>query len=365
MKISDQNTTSKKRVLVWGLSNNRAGTENVIRNVAKACEGYVDFDFLTTSEVPNHFDLFEGTNNRLFVLPPVGNLAKEHNQALANHFAMHAKEYSALWFNCGDPRNVEALRLAYKHGIPRRILHAHNSNFIGKPHEKVLAVLRRRSILPKLTDLWACSDLAGIYMFKGRPFEKIPNAIPFEKFAFCPEEGTRIRRELNIPIETRVIGSVGRLEEVKNNQFIIKLLAEQPSLKNVHYVMVGEGALERDLKTLANKLEVSPRVHFVQSTASVASYYSLFDVLALPSFFEGLPLVLIEAQANGLPAIISDVVSEEAILSNSIIRLPLSNVCSWSEQLERINRSDFRLNEEARLFDLENQSQFFIDTFSN
>lgn len=76
-------------------------------------------------------------------------------------------------------------------------------------------------------------------------------------------------------------------------------------------------------------------------------------------------MVLIEAQANGLPAIISDVVSEEAILSNSIIRLPLSNVRSWSEQLERINRSDFRLNEEARLFDLENQSQFFIDTFSN
>lgn len=215
------------------------------------------------------------------------------------------------------------LTVARMSGIPRRIMHSHNAI----PNKAIFSACLQKIICWNATDMLACSKAAAVSMFGGEAVRRttiIKNGIDVKRFSFCQESRQGYRRKLGLGDSVYVIGNVGRLVEQKNQGFLIKVFAsvikKDPSCR---LMIVGDGPLEQELKELAGLYQIMDQIIFVGTTEHVAEYMSAMDVFVLPSFFEGLGIVNIEAQASGLPCIVSDAVPEEAMITDLIECLPL------------------------------------------
>ena len=136
--------------------------------------------------------------------------------------------------------------------------------------------------------------------------------------------------ELGIPQDAFVVGHVGRFTYAKNQAFLLEIFAELLKQKsNARLLMVGEGELERELRQKVQSLKTENQVVFTGVRTDVDKLYSAMDVFCLPSFYEGLPVVLVEAQANGLPCVVSEQVTSELLLAGQCFCLPLDACGSW------------------------------------
>lgn len=333
-----------KRILVWGLSNNRAGTEAVIDNYASRVNG-VTFDFLCYEAPLNYKNLFEGTSNRYYVIPIKIKHPFSYWKAIRSFFNKRKNYYDAVWINLNDLSNIDVLKLSYRLGIPRRIVHVHNSSLPNILITKVFSKLNWKKCLRLATDRWACSLSAGDFFFGDLPYRVVPNAVNSTSCAYDRTKRKDVRCRLGIQ-DRFVIGSVGRLVEQKNQRQLIEIL---PGLiqrrKDSILVIVGEGELHKDLAHLARRLGVDDYVIFAGSQQDIQSYLSAFDVFALPSHYEGLSLSLLEAQFNGLPCIVSDGVSGEAFISRSLQVVPLHDKEGWITALCQAERKPGQLIE--------------------
>lgn len=340
-----------ERILVWGLSNRRAGTETIISNYVSLLPDQ-QFDFLTYEQPNNFSELFSGTGNRAFVVPHKAKAPFSYRRALRAHFSLHAEEYKALWFNTNHAANIDVLELAAAYDIPRRIVHSHNSE---DPQELSLRLLSHAHI-GKLRDLatarWACSKVAGDYLFGSLPFRIVPNVVDEAESRFDSTARERYRRELGIE-NALVIGTIGRLNAQKNQRFLIELLPRLVAANSsVQLVIVGEGELQQDLERTATIMGVSDHLKLLGNRPDARKLLSAFDVFAMPSLYEGLPLALLEAQFNGVPCIIADTIERTAVISSATERLPLDQD-AWVKALGRAQRpSKDYLLPEAKLFSL-------------
>ena len=191
------------------------------------------------------------------------------------------------------------------------------------------------------TDLTSCSSEAAVWLFGKKAVKQqrvtvIPPAIETRRFAFSDSSRNEIRSSLGIPKDAWVVGNIGRLVKQKNQSYLIRafaqILRERP---NSYLLFVSKGPLEESLRSLSNKLGLGSHVIFTDTNTGTAPYYSAMDCFALPSLYEGFAIVLIEAQANGLPCIISEPVPKEADLTSLISRLPISNrdLLEWSSAM--------------------------------
>lgn len=324
----------KPRILVWGMTDNRAGTEKVVANATTALADYVDFDFLVFEDVVAWPEI-HAQGNRQFVIPNKRTSYPAYKRAIKEFFEQHASEYAAAWVNINIPNNVDVLTLAKEHGIPVRIAHAHNSANDGRLHHKVLSHLNRKKPVQDSTARWACSQDAGAYLYRGEAFVQIPNAIDCDSVAFSSEKRAAVREKLGIDGETLVVGNVGRLSHQKNQEFLIKafaaLHAKQPDSL---LVIVGRGELEDELRALADSLHVTDAVVFAGVRSDMQAWLSAFDVFAFPSHFEGASLALIEAQSNGLPCVTSTNIIDEVVFDDQMLEcVPIENPDAWVRPL--------------------------------
>ena len=211
-----------------------------------------------------------------------------------------------------DGMNGYALSLAKRAGAPIRISHCHNIRFLTTNPVRVWIHRQTANRIPEVaTQLLACSEDAGRFLYgdaltdAGR-VRIVPNAIELAKFRFCAEARAAVRAELGIPGDCFVIGHIGRFDYQKNQEFLL------PLLKRVHagmdtavLVLVGDGGAREELRREADALGVNEQVVFAGFRQDIPATLSAFDLFVLPSRFEGLGIVLIEAQANGLPCIAS------------------------------------------------------------
>lgn len=167
-------------------------------------------------------------------------------------------------------------------------------------------------------------------MYGNRRFDSgkvhiMPNAIDTARFAFRPGARSTLRSELGIGNETLVIGHVGRFMFQKNHSFLLDVFSE---LHQRHpdsvLLLIGEGELESAVQQKAKELCPNGSVRFLGVRQDVDQLYSVMDVFCLPSFYEGFPVVLLEAQANGLPCVVSYQVSAEAAIHPNVSRISLS-----------------------------------------
>lgn len=351
-----------KRILVWGLSNNRAGTEAVINNYVSRIND-ISFDFLCYEEPLNYSNLFVGTNNRYYVIPLKIKHPISYKINLERFMKIHHTEYSTVWCNINDVSNIDLLILAKRYGIKRRIVHMHNSRIPDVFITQLFSKLNWRKCLKLATDKWACSEEAGCFLYGLMPFKVIPNMVNADACAFDIEKRMRLRGELGFD-DSYVIGNVGRLDVQKNQQFLIKILPNL--LKNnpkTKLLFVGEGPLKKELQDFAYTMGVSKEVVFCGAQSDIQGYLSVFDIFAFPSLYEGLSLSILEAQFNGLPCIISEGVGRESVISNGTTIIDLKNEKKWTEALLKFTRDDATLNESASRFDIANIDSIINEMF--
>lgn len=213
----------------------------------------------------------------------------------------------------------------------------------------------------------APSDLAARYTFGESAYKRnevvmLHNALDLELFHFSETKRKKIRDELGLG-DSFVIGHVGRFVQQKNHMFLIKVFKRVlESKSNAKLVLVGTGALQKDVQRYCNELGLQDKVLFAGVRDDVPSFLSAFDLFVLPSFFEGMPNTCIEAQASGLRCLIADSITKEADITGNVEFLPITDISIWCESIvkrkeidrEAVNAgligSDYDINKEINFF---------------
>lgn len=221
------------------------------------------------------------------------------------------------------------LTVAKAAACPVRIAHSHNTTCDNKKVNKILRPFFNRSY----THAFACGKDAGKWLFQDAPSVRIVrNARNLDKFSFNRENRERLRNKLGVNESTRVYGHVGRFNYQKNHEFLIRTFKQIAVLSpDSHLVLIGNGEDIVKIKELVDQLELEKQVTFLGAIDNVHEWISACDIMLLPSRFEGLPLVLIEWQANGLPCIISDAITDECCLTRRIYKNSIDSTKTWCD----------------------------------
>lgn len=230
--------------------------------------------------------------------------------------------------------------------IPVRVSHAHSALIDGDGIVKsIYEKIMRMFILTCSTDLIACGEKAGIRLYGEKAYKKrgnlILNGIDTDTFAFSQETRNEIRERFNIE-SNFVLGHTGRLAEVKNQVFLIKLMPDILKHRpDAVLMLVGDGDDRAMLEDTAKELKIEDKVIFVGNTTNVQDYLNAMDVFVFPSLYEGMPLSILEVQANGLPCIISDTVPPDVFLTDLIHPLSLKdNKDNWINKIISVSRNN-------------------------
>ena len=205
-----------------------------------------------------------------------------------------------------------AARLA---GCKVRIAHSHNTTCENQKADKILRPVFNRNY----TTAFACGQDAGRWMFGKRKFTIIPNGRNLKKYEYDPKKRTEYRNKLGIASDALVIGHVGRFNRQKNHEYLVRIFSEvHKKEQNSYLVLVGTGEKVGEINNLVKELELENNVIFTGVIENVSDYLSAFDIMLLPSLYEGLPLVVIEWQIAGLPCIVSDTVTKECAITSLV-----------------------------------------------
>lgn len=217
------------------------------------------------------------------------------------------------------------------------IVHSHNS---GLPNGIVRKSMHRINIniLKKFTvKKWGCGIKAGRWMW-GDSFRKedvIVNAIDDELFKKNSSMRISMRKQCDFQQKQKVIGFIGRLAEQKNPMFLLNILAELKKHDDTYKLLVvGDGVLRQQFVSKAAELKLQKDIYLAGAQKNVQDWYQAMDAFVLPSRFEGLPIVAIEAQASGLPCFFSDSVTDETNITGCVQYLPINQgACIWANRI--------------------------------
>ena len=305
----------------------RAGIETMLMNYYREIDrGQIQFDFLANKPVPGEYDEeIRSMGGRVFVSPGLNPL----------HFPRYRRYVADLLRESPDIRIVHAhneamgyyaLQSAKDAGIRVRIAHAHNTKII-RDYKYPLKLFCKQLLPGAATDYWSCGRDAGIYYYGEKRWNAsgfiLRNAIDVQRFGFRQEVRERKRQQLGLQ-DCVVIGHVGRFNVQKNHTRLLDIFAEiSKNVPEARLVLIGTGELEQAVKEKANAIGIQDKTLIPGQTADVSDWYQAMDCFVLPSLFEGLPVVGIEAQAAGLPCVFSDKVTDEVLLSPEARRISL------------------------------------------
>lgn len=222
-------------------------------------------------------------------------------------------------------------------GCSKRIAHSHNTQC-----DQVRADRLLRPIFNLFyTDAVACSDLAGKWLFGSKPYTVLRNGRNIQQFKFNNAVRMAMRNEFKITDEI-AIGHVGGFFEQKNHRFLLKIyraiLMQEPTTK---LFMIGDGVLKRKIEEEA--ADIKDHLFFVGTTDRVSDYLQLMDGMLLPSLFEGLPLVAVEWQINGLPCILADTITKECAFTDTVKFMSLEDSAElWASNIIEMIKSNNR-----------------------
>ena len=311
------------------------GVESVVMNYYRHIDrDKVQFDFLCDEDsVAIPFDEIKALGGKVTLIPPYQSVFRYHRQVKK---ILREGQYAIVHSHI-NTLSVFPLFAATCAGVPVRIAHSHSTTSPQEFKRNVAKLLLRPFAKLFATHYFACTEHAGRWLFGNRAFDKgrvtvMNNAIDLDRFK--PNEAARAakRRELGIGDGTLVLGHVGRFATVKNHDFLVDVFA------NVHaqnpdsvLLLVGQGPLEDEIKKKVARLGLADAVIFAGQRDDVDEYYRAMDVFLLPSLYEGLGMVLIEAQASGCRALASENVPAVAKATELLEFVPLANgAAAWA-----------------------------------
>lgn len=310
---------------------------NFYRNIDRS---KVQFDFLTHREERAAYDdEIESLGGKIYRLPVLNPFSKNYRKALSNFFDEHP-EYKVVHVH-QDCLSGIILKEAYKHRLKIRIAHSHNSSQI-KDLKYIVKMIYKPLITKYATKLFACSVDAGKFMFgENADFEVFNNAIDAQKYIFSNETRDKIRKELGISEDELVIGHVGSIYYPKNHPFLLGVFKEISSKCKARLLLVGDGPDRENIEKLAIELNIADKIIFTGIRKDVYNVLQAMDVFVFPSHYEGLPVTTIEAQASGLPCLISDGVPIECKKTDLVYQLKLTDdIKLWADKAIELSKTE-------------------------
>lgn len=326
---------------------NRGGAETIMMNYYRNIDrSKVQFDFLVHRKEHGAYDgEVENLGGKIYRLSNFNPLAiVKYNNELTEFFRKH-KEYKIVHaHNC--TMNMYDLRAAKKNGVAVTIAHSH----LAKRELDIKTpffLYNNMRINQFSTYKFACGSKAAKWHF-GKNISDVrimKNAIDSKQFVFNSNVRDKVRQDLNIQSKF-VIGHVGRFNESKNHNFLIEIFnLVYKQYDKVALVLVGEGELQRNIARKVEKLGLKDRIIFLGLRADVNEIMQAFDIFLFPSLFEALPVTVIEAQASGLPCIVSDTITKEVNITGLVRHMSLhDSLEAWATTVLGYRHGNVRHN---------------------
>lgn len=334
-----------KRVLQIVDSMGMGGIQAFIMNVYRSIDKEeFQFDFLLHHKLPNSYDEeIKKLGGKIYYLPSRKDGILKNKKALDVFFKEH-DEYKVVHQHESSLTYIEPLIAAKNNGVPIRIIHAHSTKASGNKIHTLLHYINKRRINDIATHYFACGKLAGEWMYKNTScetkFQIVNNGINIEEFKYNESIRKEYRKLFGVE-NNFVIGNIGRFSKVKNHSFLIDIFKEY-LLKNdnARLILVGDGELRKDIEKKVNNLSIGDKVLFLGVRNDVEKILQLFDFVIIPSLYEGFPVTAIEAQACGLPVIMADTITGDALINRNVEMLSLNeSPKKWSEKIDILSNS--------------------------
>lgn len=330
------------RVLQVGMSQYYGGTESFIMNqYRKIDRNKVQFDFLNVYNGPLACeDEIKELGGRIYSLDMSRRKGlRQYKKKIDGFFKENGSNFDIVHCNFQSLINIDLLRYAKKYNIEGRIAHAHNAGYGKEPNllQKLLISLNKINISKYATNYFACSTLAGKWMFGHKKSTIIHNAIDTKEFLYNEKTRDNVRVQYGINKE-KVILFVGRLDPQKNPLFLIDIFNEIiKKQKDWKLLLIGDGILRNDVNDLISKYNLHEYVQLLGTRSDVKDFLQAADYFLLPSKFEGLGIVLIEAQSAGLQCFTSkDVVPSDVDITGLVNFVSLNeNAMTWANAIMR------------------------------
>lgn len=327
------------RVLhVFGQTN-RGGAESMIMNYYRKIDrNEIQFDFVKHSELEGDFDEeIKSLGGRIFSVPRL---------TVFNYFS-YIKTWKEFFSTHPEYKIVHVhhfklagavLKAAKACGVKARIAHSHSAFIKGRIHETFLFLTVLSPMMKHCaTHLWACGKEAGKVIFGRKKFTILNNAIDVDKFKFSETTRTNIRSEFSIGNDIKVVGHVGRFVTPKNHPRLIQIFRQlHAEDTKTCLLLVGDGDMRQKIEQLVQETGLSDNVIFAGVRTDIPAMLSAMDIFLFPSQNEGLPVSIIEAEASGLPCVVSDSITKEVNVTDLVTNIPLSaSDKEWSKAVEK------------------------------
>lgn len=306
------------------------------------CTEDVKIDFLVVNDIGSpYYDEIRANESKIYLLPSYRKNIFATVLFLIKLF--QNEKYDIVHSHVLNSGSI-ILKLAKHYEVPVRILHAHAT----KSGDTKLKELRNKFFisisLANANAYFACSKLAGDYLYGKRKYTVIYNAVDFNKYQFNQQCRDFIREEYSVQ-KCLIVTTVGRFTKQKNPFFIVDIVCSlKNKIKSFKFWWFGNGILEDEVKAYAKEKGADDCIVFFGANDKANEFYSSADVFILPSLFEGLPVVGIEAQISGLPCIFSDAITKEVQISSFCEFIPIDSADFWAKKIIEICNKDRMAN---------------------
>ena len=348
----------------------RGGLETMLMNYYRNIDrNLVQFDFLTHRSFQADYDQeIEQLGGRIYHLPRLNPFSPVYLRSLDCFFKEH-REYKIVHSHLDCMAGIP-LKYAKKNGVPVRIAHAHSSSQV-KDSKYFLKILFKQGIRENADYLFACSKKAGEWMFETDRFQILNNAIDTDQYVFNRDIRVKVRKDFGIKDTDFVVGHVGSFSPPKNHRFLIDVFDDiVKKYPESILLLAGDGKLKKEIEEYCRTKGLEKKVIFAGLRDDVPELLQAMDLFLFPSLFEGLPMAVIEAQAAGLPCLISDRVPIECKKTKQLVRqLKLeAGTEKWSEEAVRYIgyiRKNTKMEIENADFDIKKNAvrlqKFYLD----
>ena len=350
------------------------GVESVVMNYYRNIDrNKIQFDFICDNDSTNiPYAEIESLGGKVILISPYQKVIKYHKELKR---VLKEGNYKIVHSHI-NTLSVFSLFAAKCAGVPVRIAHSHSTTNKKEKNKNLMKQLLRPFSKVFATDYMCCSELAGRWLFGNKEYDKgnvylLNNAIDLDKFKYDEVVRRKKRKELNIDDDTLVIGHVGRFVEQKNHRFLIDIFNEvHKQNENSNFLLVGQGPLMEEIKEKVKSLGLEDCVKFLGQRNDISELYQAFDVFCLPSLYEGLPVVGVEAQATGLLCLFSDDMTKETKILESTKFLSLEqDAKEWTEillkSIEDFKRKDTTIEFFNNGFDIKKEVEKIEKYYSN
>ena len=332
--------SNPKRILIIGLTERMGGVETFIYNttIFSDKKKYV-YDYLVhgadhcvfEKEINEFYN--DGEQHIFFIRKykenPLGCIAD-----LRKFYCKNGSKYDFIHFQSGSTAEILYVwPFCKKYKIPV-IAHSHNGNGYNPFVNSIFRLIVNHVSAKKL----ACSDVAAEWLFgekNVRNTKIIINGIDTDRFSYNPDARRRVRELYGISEDQLVVGHIGRFSEQKNHSFILDIFEDiKRRREDTVLMLVGVGELQERIKEKVRNLHIEDSVIFAGKQSRTEDYYSAFDVFLMPSLYEGLPIVGVEAQSEGLDCFFSDQIDKQILITDKAFMLPLKEKASvWAKEI--------------------------------